>query len=80
MKVYRIKRDSLTAGALYEIREVAVTKTPGGYRSSCNRRIPALDKPDVKVKLIVYSEDRDTYKMDRLCEKIRKAVEEYNGR
>lgn len=79
MRVYRIRRDTLMEGALYEIREVEVTKTPHGYLSNCNRQIPALDKPNVKVKLIVYSKDRDTTKVDRLCDKIRKAVEEYNG-
>ena len=80
MKVYRLRRDSLVIGAAYDIRELDVNKTPGGYRSLNNRKIPALDDPNVRISIIVYSKTKDVERIDNLCDKIRKAVEEYNGR
>ena len=79
MRVYRIVRGTVLPGALYEVRSVEVAPTKHGYISKCNRQIPALDKPDIKLRVIVYSQSDDTSKLERLCAKIRQAIDEYNG-
>lgn len=79
IKLYRISRGSIAETALADIGEVEVTKTPNGFVTRGNTRVKALDEPYIEIKLKVFSEKRDTRKMDRLCAKIRKALAEYNG-
>lgn len=79
-KIYRISRDSVKEGAFNDVREVEVYDSPGGFRTRQSRRISSLDEPAIRINLVVYSESKDTKKVDRLCRKIRKAIEEYNGR
>lgn len=79
-RVYRIARHSITEGTTNEVREVDLVETRGGFKTLQSRRVSEFDKPDVKINLVVYSESKDTKKVDRLCRKIRKAIEEYNGR
>lgn len=78
--IYRISRGSVKEGALNNIREVELIETKGGFTTRQSRRVSGLDEPDVRFDLVVYSESKSTAKVDRLCRKIRKAIEEYNGR
>ena len=79
MKIYRIERDTIKETAMSDIREVEVKETPGGFKTRSNRRVSEIDNPDIKIRIIVYSKSNSTKKIDRLCEKIRKAIDEYNG-
>ena len=65
-KIYRISRDSIKESALNGIREVEIIETQGGYKTKQSRRISGLDEPDIKFNLVVYSESKDTKKVDRL--------------
>lgn len=78
--IYRISRGSIKEGATNNVREVEVVETKGGFNTRQSRRISGLDEPDIRFNLVVYSEIPDTKKVDRLCRKIRKAIDEYNGR
>lgn len=79
-RIYRISRGSIKEDAQNNVREVEVIETQGGFNTRQSRRISGLDEPDIRFDLVVYSESKDTKKVDRLCRKIRKAIEEYNGR
>ena len=79
-KIYRLSRQSVKEGSMCDIREVEVIETAGGYNTRQSRRIAGLEEPDIRIDLVVYSESKSTAKIDRLCRKIRKAIEEYNGR
>lgn len=79
-RIYRISKDSVKEGTVTNVREVDLIETNGGFKSLQSRRISGLDEPDVRVNLVVYSESPNTTKVERLCRKIRKAIEEYNGR
>ena len=78
IKLYRITRGTIAEKALYDIGEVELRKTANGFRTRANTRVKGLDDPYIEIKLKVFSESKDTRKMDRLCEKIRKALAEYN--
>lgn len=79
MKVYRISRGTIKEGAFCDIREMELFPSPGGFIAYGGRRIKALDVPDVKITITLYSERRDTRRLDRLCAKIRRAVAEYKA-
>ena len=81
MKLYRLSRGSLNENAVTTIGTVEVKETSDGkHITRSNARVKGIDEPYISVKLIVYSESKDTKKLDRLCAKIRKAVEEYKKR
>lgn len=78
--IYRISRGSIKEDAVNNVREVELIETQGGFTTRQSRRISGLDEPDIRFNLVVYSESNNTKKVDRLCRKIRKAIDEYNGR
>lgn len=79
MRVYRISRGTIMEGAFCDIREMELIPSPGGFIACGGRRIKALDVPNVKITITLYSERRDTRRLDRLCAKIRRAVDEYKS-
>lgn len=79
MKSYRISRGTVNKGASYDIREVEIKATECGYVTTSGKRIKSLDEPDVKITITVYSESRDTRRINRLCSRIRRAMEEYKS-
>ncbi len=79
MKVYRLSRGTITERGITSIGEVELKETEQGkFVTRSNTRVKGIDKPYIDCKIIVYSKFRDTRKIDELCAKIRKAVEEYN--
>ncbi len=79
MKVYRLSRGTITERGITTIGEVDLTETgEGRFVTRSNTRVKGMDEPYIDCKIIVYSKTKDTRKIDKLCEKIRKAVEEYN--
>ena len=80
MKVYKISRGTVKLGAQCDIGVVELRKTPAGYCTLNGRRIPALNKPIVKVDITVYSASDNLVNVEWLCARIRAAIEEYGGR
>jgi hypothetical protein len=79
MKFCRMMVNSIQEHSAITYGEVEAKATAKGWRTMANSFIPGLDKPTIRCQIIVYSKTKDRKKLDRLCRRIREAIDDYNG-
>lgn len=79
MRFIRLMLNSIQEGSQVTVGEVEAKASRKGWVTRANSFIPGLDKPNVKCQIIVYSKTKDRKKLDRLCRRIREAIDDYNG-